>query len=421
MSSFNLFLGGMRAGQDAHQYRQNAFNASMMPRDEAAVQPPAAPQDSGGGGTQNLAQVFAGLDTAQRQAVKADLLRKGQIIAALAPRPAEEQVMGIETYGKDWGIDPATRQRAAANPAKALAEFSSSIQQAETLLERSSLDNRQNRGQNIGAGNNGRIRDPRDLGNPETPVTLVAQAADGQSPRPDPNVRAEPRPQIPVNMGGPKTGESSKLLGPIDLTGFGEDNSADRFFKEAARGLGDAGAAPPAVILHKAKLKAKQPRAIFVQRAIESGLSFGAENPDIAVELGLDTIKSNPGRFAGRVLGGSAMSLAGNKGTKTVLGKAGKGKKAQSAAGAAASVSIFSTSQYGAAIRGVEGLIDDLEDAGADVDEISTGTIGKAAIAAAAGGIITYDAATGDIILLNPGVEGNVPGEVVLGNLKRRE
>ena len=85
----------------------------MMPGGEAAIQPPATRQDSGGGSAQNLVQVFAGLDTAQRQRVKADLSRKGQIVAALSSLPADQQAIGIQTYGKDFGIDDATLQRAA--------------------------------------------------------------------------------------------------------------------------------------------------------------------------------------------------------------------------------------------------------------------------------------------------------------------
>lgn len=161
MSHFNSFIGGLKEGRAALQHRQSEFNAAMMPEPAQAAQRPSIRQGEtnrggvqntgaghGGGGrrqlplaaprsgTQDLARTLAGLDPAKRIELKADLKRKGQIVAALSPLPPEQQVIGIQTYGKEFGIDDASLQKAASNPAMALAEVSSSIQQAEMILAR---------------------------------------------------------------------------------------------------------------------------------------------------------------------------------------------------------------------------------------------------------------------------------------------
>ena len=203
MSSFNSFLGGVRAGQDAQQRRQSAFNASMMARDEAAIQPPANRQDSGGGSAQNLVQVFAGLDTAQRQRVKADLARKGQIVAALSSLPADQQAIGIQTYGKDFGIDDATLQRAAVNPGASLFNFSSSLREAEAMLEEAGSEMAPSRAARFEPSNAMNISQNEDSNDYGTTEALQQTNLDDTPARSRPvlqidsNVPRDPRPAYP--------------------------------------------------------------------------------------------------------------------------------------------------------------------------------------------------------------------------------
>ena len=238
MSGFNAFLGGASSGHAAFQNRQSAFNEAV------ALGPPQGGQPSGGsvggGAPHPPYNIFTGLDTAQRQEVKAELARKGRIVAALSALPVDQQAIGIQTYGKDFGIDAARLKRAAAEPSSALATFSSSLQQAEAMLERSRPDARQNIGQNIGEGNNWRYRNSRGLGNAETPVTLVAQVADGQSTAADPYARAVPEPQIPVSPSEPigslsqnnNRDISSNPLGGEDQL-YGVDDISETVAREA--------------------------------------------------------------------------------------------------------------------------------------------------------------------------------------------
>ncbi|MEP3891378.1 MAG: hypothetical protein ABJN69_13040 [Hellea sp.] len=191
MSSFNSFLGGVKAGQAAHQKRQSAFNEAMAyepsqavpaigagQRRAARAQTPRPQAERSGGAVGRRAphdssNVFKGLDTSQREEVQADLTRKSQIVAALSALPVDEQAIGIQTYGKDFGIDAATLQQAAADPGKALATFSSSLQEAEAMLEQSRPDNRSDVDQNM------RQASERRYG-AATAESLLGQVADGQ-------------------------------------------------------------------------------------------------------------------------------------------------------------------------------------------------------------------------------------------------
>ena len=218
MSSFNAFLGGVRAGQAPQPRRQNAFNEEMA-NDRSQVVPAFVAQQRAAKGAQtsrpqDSRNVFKGLETGQREEVRADLTRKSRIVAALSALPAEQQAIGIQTYGKDFGIDAATLQQAAADPSTALATFSSSLQEAEMMLEQSRPEIRQNTHQD----NNGRYSNPRNLGAAETPMTLAAQASDKQSAGADPNARTNSRPQTPVNMGNTSL-NFGQSMGPVEAKG----------------------------------------------------------------------------------------------------------------------------------------------------------------------------------------------------------
>lgn len=199
MSSFNAFLGGVKAGQAAQQ-RQSAFNEEMA-YDPAQAMPAfgAGPKRDVGTQTQRpqvSRNVFKGLDMAQREEVQADLTRKSQIVAALSALPVDQQSIGIQTYGKDFGIDPATLQQAAADPSTALATFSSSLQEAEMMLEQSrpGLLLRKDQGY-------GNLLDSNQIKTDsiETPAALLMQENEGQDVGVEPYSKTILKTKTPVS------------------------------------------------------------------------------------------------------------------------------------------------------------------------------------------------------------------------------
>lgn len=162
MSGFNAFLGGVTAGQGAKQQQQNAFNASILSQGQQALQAEKLDQmkanrqlvqeagaafetgDFAGAqikasqaGHQDFANQISKLSTQQKTQLQDEVSRKGQIAAALSSLPAEQQVIGIQTYGKEFGIGDAALAQAAANPSEALAKFSSSVRDIETMIKQS--------------------------------------------------------------------------------------------------------------------------------------------------------------------------------------------------------------------------------------------------------------------------------------------
>lgn len=205
MSHFNAFIGGVKEGRAALQQRQSAFIAAMLSEEPRAAHigggdPRGAQLAQLQGDHQTFAQRFAGLDRAKRMELKADLTRKGQIVAALSVLPAKQQVIGIQTYGKEFGIDEAALQKAARHPAMALAKFSSSLGEAHTLLEQASADDRPGVFPAKSRGNDN-LLDGNSIGadGAASPVTLLAQVANGQSVAFDPDSQQTSSPDIPVH------------------------------------------------------------------------------------------------------------------------------------------------------------------------------------------------------------------------------
>lgn len=243
MSHFNSFLGGLKDGRTALQRRQSDFNAAIMAeRARAEQKPMGAEATSNSGqvqntrasygsgdrgevplamsrsGAENLAEAFAGLDPAKRIELKAELNRKGQILAALKPRPTEEQVIGIQTFGPEFGFDNAAVRKAASNPAMALAEVSSSIQQAEAMLEQVSLIRRASDthgSENLLGGNQ------IGIGGVETPAFWIAQAAQG--PVKVSNIPRDDAIKLPPNV--LETDSKAEQMGEVSVRGASEKTS----------------------------------------------------------------------------------------------------------------------------------------------------------------------------------------------------
>ena len=121
MRGFNEFMGGLEKGRATAQQRQSAFD--IDPGRDRSQQ------------AQSLAKRIADMDMAERQSFKEELSRKSQIAAALSTLPADQQVIGIQTYGKEFGIDEAVLRQAAAKPAEALARFAAAVCDVEMMLD----------------------------------------------------------------------------------------------------------------------------------------------------------------------------------------------------------------------------------------------------------------------------------------------
>lgn len=189
---------------------------------------------------------------------------------------------------------------------------------------------------------------------------------------------------------------------------------------EFAVGVGEGLTGPLVVADHLLRLNVGNSRARSVQFAIETASAYARSYPLEALELGADVLASNPARVLGRTAGGSAISLAGSKGTGQAMKNVGHSKKAQKRGRRATSVGAFSVSQYGAAIRGVNGLIDQIEGAG-NVHSLDQGTLARATIGAAGGGRVSYDSESGDVTLSKSRTGSRIKERINIGNLRKAD
>lgn len=153
--SFNQFIGGLNAGQSAKQNRMIAKEqqgllaqkSGMLQKqsgylDEAVNAAETKNYGAGSvkaaaGGNAELAAQLQRLDEGQKSEAKEKLQRAGKIAAALSSLPPDQQVIGIKTYGEEFGLKPEDIEQALANPSVALAKFSSEVRDIEKMIEQS--------------------------------------------------------------------------------------------------------------------------------------------------------------------------------------------------------------------------------------------------------------------------------------------
>ena len=162
------------------------------------------------------------------------------------------------------------------------------------------------------------------------------------------------------------------------------------------------------------------PRSTFIGHGMSLGVQLAANNKGLAAEVAGQSISKNIPRFAGRVAGGSASSLAGGKGTGAVFKKVGAGKFTTKTAQASVTLTNFSSGQIASAATALGGLYDSASEAGYNPDSISVGALGNGAIISASGGSISFNAKSGEITAKLPTKTGSrISRTVSLGKLEK--
>jgi len=123
------------------------------------------------------------------------------------------------------------------------------------------------------------------------------------------------------------------------------------------------------------------PQAVAVNNMLDIGATVIANNPQESAEIFKEGL--NGERFAGRVAGSSLVGLGINKFFKS--------KKVGNVATAGAAASMFTTSQYGAALNAVDTVVGLLQSAGIDPGVMSVQSVADIVITGAAGAKVNFD------------------------------
>ena len=152
-------------------------------------------------------------------------------------------------------------------------------------------------------------------------------------------------------------------------------------------GVGDVFRGYAAVSNHFAGLRLGDERAIAVDRMLDLGATFIANNVVESAELFAATL--NKERLAGRIAGSSAIGIT--------IARAFRQRKLPKASAAAATFSNFTVAQFGGAISAVNSAFNQLSAAGFDPGVLSNQAVADLAILGAAGAEISFDQDTGTL------------------------